>query len=377
MTRDAAIALIQELLGAARRGDAGTLARLYAPDGVVISPLFGEVRGADAIAATWQTLFTTAPDFSAEISHVLADGDRVAVLSSVSTTDRGGWFGLPATGGPIGYKLVLLFTLADGRVVRDERIYDSAGVAERLEKIRLDKELRTAADVQRTLLSRTRHVTDTAETVGDSVPCRAIGGDFFEFIDLPDRAVGVAMGDVSGKGPAAALLAAMVQGMFVTEAPRAGGPAETVTQINRCLARRSLGARFATLVYGVLSPDGRFVYTNAGHNAPAVLTRDGLVRLTAGGAMVGMFEDAAFDEGEVRLERGDTIVCFTDGVTEARNRADEEFGEARLLDCIADRGAAPRALLDRVFGAVREFCGGAEQADDVTVAVTRFTGVSG
>jgi len=90
------------------------------------------------------------------------------------------------------------------------RVYDNTGVLERLEKARLDKELRTAADVQRALLSRTAHLFRFCESVGDSVPCRAIGGDFFEYVELPSGDVGVAMGDVAGKGPAAALLSAML-----------------------------------------------------------------------------------------------------------------------------------------------------------------------
>src|SRR5581483_7035404 len=325
MERQPAIELVMALLTAGRRADVARLTELYADDAVAVSPLFGEVRGAAAIAATWQRLSQTQPDFSAELTHILADGDRVAVLGTVAATDRAGWFGLPPTGGPIGYKIVLLFTVADGRIVRDERIYDSAGVLERLEKARLDKELRTAADVQRTLLSRTAHATRWSETVGSSVPCRATGGDFFAFVDLPADAVGILLGDVSGKGPAAALLAAMLQGMFETEAAASGGPAEALTRINRRLAARHLESRYATMTYGVLSSDGRLVYANAGHNPPALITRQGVRRLTCGGPAVGMFEASFFEEDQLRLADGDTLVLFTDGVTEARNRRDEEY----------------------------------------------------
>src|SRR5262249_33094110 len=245
----------------------------------MVSPLFGEVRGIDAIRATWKTLVRTAADFSAEISHILVDGDRIAVLSTIATTDRIGWFGQTPTGGAIVYKLVLLFTVANGRVTRDERIYDSAGVIERLEKARVDKELKTAADVQRTLLAQRVHVGRRSQTVGDSVPCRAIGGDFFDFIDFPSGDVGIIMGDVAGKGTAAALLAAMVQGIFAVEAPLGHGPSATVTRINGHLAARRLESRFATVFYGVLSPDGRFVYSNAGHNPPALLADGHVGRL--------------------------------------------------------------------------------------------------
>jgi len=361
------------LLDAAQRRDIARLMDLYVEDAVAVSPVFGEIRGRAAIAATWQTLFSTFSDIAVDVSDVLVDGDRIAVLSTVATTDRKGWFGRPATGGPISYRLLLLLTVADGRIVHDERIYDSAGVLERLEKARLDKELRTAAEVQRALVSRTTYVASFCESGGDSAPCRAIGGDFFEFFELPSGDVGMVMADVSGKGPAAALLAAMLQGMLAVEAPAESGPAMTLSRINRRLTARSLESRFATLVYGVLSSNGRLIYSNAGHNAPALLARDGIRRLTTGGPILGVFADAVFEEETLHLHDRDTLVMFTDGVTEARNASDEEFGEERLMACLhPDAASTPLAVLHRVFAAVREFCGRADQSDDITVSVTRY-----
>src|SRR5712692_11473150 len=345
MSREQALALVQQLLDTASHRDIPRLMDLYADEAVATSPVFGEVRGRAAIAKTWETLFSTFTDVTVEISNVLVDGDRIAVLSTLATTDRAGWFGRPATGGSISYRLVLLLTVADGKIVHDERIYDSAGVLERLEKVRLDKELRTAADVQRALLSRTAQLGRFCESVGDSIPCRAIGGDFFEFVELPFGDAGIVMGDVAGKGPAAALLAAMVQGMFAVEATAGDGPAVTLSRINRRLAARRLEARFVTLVYGILSSDGRLVYSNAGHNPPTLVTRDGIRRLTAGGPILGVFVDAAFEEETLHLHHQDTLVMFTDGVTEARRADDEEFGEHRLMACLStDAASSPRCV---------------------------------
>ena len=345
---------------------------LYADDAVAISPVFGDIRGRQQIAASWQTLFEMFADLAVAVSDVLVEGDRIAVLSTITTTDRVGWFGLPATGGPIVYRLVLLLTVRGGRIVRDERIYDSSGLLERLEKMRLDKELRLAADLQRTLLSRTQQINEFCASAGHSVPCRAIGGDFFEFIDLPSGDVGIVMGDVSGKGPAAALLAALLQGMFASEAPALLGPAATLTRVNQRLAARQLESRFATLVYAVMTADGRLTYSNAGHNPPLLLTSGGAVRLAIGGPILGAFADQVFAEDMLSLRDGDTLVMFSDGVTEARNTSDEEFGDDRLLACVAaGAGSTPRALLDRIFDAVRAFCQQAQQNDDITVTVTR------
>ena len=126
-------------------------------------------------------------------------------------------------------------------------------------------------------------------------------------------------------------------------------------------------------MYGVLSPDGRFVYTNAGHNAPALLVPGGIRRLTKGGSILGAFPDATFEEETVTLSPGDSVVMFTDGVTEARNAGDEEFGEPRLMAALESEAvSAPAVLLKRTFAAVRDFCGAAEQGDDVTVVVIRL-----
>jgi ketosteroid isomerase-like protein len=373
MSREEARALVRQLLDAASRHDLSSLMALYAADAVAVSPVFGEVRGRANIVATWQTLFLTFADLTVSVSDILVDVDRIAVLSTITTTDRIGWFGLPATGGPITYRLVLLLTVAGGVIVHDERIYDSTGVLERLEKARLDKELRMAADVQRALLARTAHVNAFCESAGYSVPCRAIGGDFFEFVELPSGGAGIALGDVAGKGPAAALLAAMLQGMIAAEASAGGDPAAILTRMNRRLAARGLESRFATLVYGALSSDGRLIYSNAGHNPPVLLSRDGSHRLTTGGPILGAFADAVFDQETLFLHNHDTLVMFTDGVTEARNAHDEEFGDERLMTCLNDAAALPpSALLQRIFATVTDFCQHADQGDDITATVTRF-----
>jgi serine phosphatase RsbU (regulator of sigma subunit) len=369
--RDDMLALVRRLLFAASGRNAQQVLECYAPDAVASSPMFGEVRGREAIVNTWSTLFSTFSDLTIQNLDFLVDGDRVAVLGLINTTDRNGWFGLPATGTPIAYRLVLLFTVKDGLIVHDERIYDSSNLLERLEKARLDKELRTAAEVQRELSSRSSRVGSFYESIGDSLPCRAIGGDFFEAIELPSRDCAFVMGDVSGKGPAAALLAAMVQGMFSVEAPAGDGPAATLERINRRLAARAIGSRFATLVYAVLSADGRLVYANAGHNPPVLLRHSHLQRLTTGGPIVGAFRDARFEEETLQLHDRDTLLMFTDGVTEARNAGEEEFGDERLVECVTPP-AEPADLLSRVFTAVRDFSAPAEATDDITLLVTRY-----
>ena len=353
--------------------DLACIVDLYADNAVMVSPMFPRVEGRAAIAENWKTIFSTFPDWTVEVSDVMVDGNRVALLGNATATDRNGWFGQPATGERIEYRAIIYLTFVDGKIVRDERVYDLTALLQRLEKSRLDKEMRMAADVQRALLAQTRHSTPFCDAIADSVPCRAIGGDFFELGQLPSGDFAVALGDVAGKGPASALLAAMIQGMLATELETEHRPSAVLERLNRLLLRRGLEPRFSTLVFGKLSPDGRFVYSNAGHNPPVLLTRGGIRRLTTGGPVLGALTTSTFEEETLSLRPQDTVVLFSDGVTEARDSQDGDFGEERLISCIHALSARPAPeMLHGILTAVQDFSRGTVPSDDMTVAIARF-----
>jgi len=378
-----AVGFVHRLQEAANAHDASRLGEFYAEDAVAVSPVFGEVRGRAEIVRTFQSLFETLPDAVFDLTEVFSEGDRFAFLGTVTATDASGWFGLAPTGAVVRYRITMVCTVAGDRIAREERLYDLTGVVERLEKARLDAELQTALEVQGTLLPRMARSGPRWEAVADSIPCRTISGDFFEVAELPSGGVAVALGDVEGKGTPAALVGAMLHGMFVADSQSGLAPAATLERMNRQLASgnsmrsplaaRGKGSRFATLVYGVLSPDGRFVYSNAGHSPPALLAAGEVRRLSPLGPILGAFPKASFAQGEARMGPGDTLVMFSDGVTEARNARDEEFGEERLLaQAAAHLDRPPAELLGRILDAVRRFVGATPQSDDITVAVTRF-----
>src|SRR5215467_12262002 len=296
MTRQQAVEFVRELEQGVNAHDSARLMRMYHADAVAKSPMFPRIAGRDAIEKSWETLFTLFPDWTVEISEVLVDGDRIAFMGRAGATDRNGWFGQPATGEPIEYRVIVILDIVDGKIARDERVYDLAGVLQRLEKARLDKELRMAAEIQRILLSRRTHHTSYCEAVADSIPCLAIGGDFFELVELPSGSFGIALGDVAGKGPASALVASMIQGMLAMEVERESSPSAVLGRLNRMLVPRGLEPRFATLVYGMLSPDGQFIYSNAGHTLPVLLNGGVVRRLQAGGPALGMFLESRFEE---------------------------------------------------------------------------------
>jgi sigma-B regulation protein RsbU (phosphoserine phosphatase) len=207
------------------------------------------------------------------------------------------------------------------------------------------------------------------------VPCRAVGGDFYDYVDLPSGQFGFIVGDVAGKGSPAALLAAAVLGMFSAEAMYQTASASLITRLNLGLFRRAIEARFLTTFYGMLGPDGSFTYTNAGHNAPILVSKSGVRRLETGGVVLGLFEHAVFEEETVMLTAGDFIVAFSDGVTEALNEEGEEFADERLLAGVdSHRGKPPQEILDALLADVRAFCGEATQNDDVTIVMVRYDG---
>ena len=238
------------------------------------------------------------------------------------------------------------------------------------------QEMRIAAEIQQALLPPRSRSDTWYAAAGASIPCRSIGGDFFEYFDLPDGRVGFALADVAGKGPPAALLAAMVQGIFDSHARRGDGPAATLARVNEAISAREIEARFATVFYAVLGRDGVLHFSNAGHNPPFVIRRRAVVgRLETGGLMIGPFKDAQFEEGMSRLEPGDVLVVYSDGVTDAEAPDGEQFGEERLLAALSGFGTeSAEEIRDGLLGAIRTFVADRPPFDDVTVMTVRYLG---
>lgn len=264
--------------------------------------------------------------------------------------------------------------LAVNYVIIIQRRYVTRMVEEAERRGRMEQELRTAAAIQQALLPPRSYEAAACTATGASIPCRTIGGDFFDYFELGEGRLGFALGDVSGKGPPAAILASMVQGILASHIGPDVPPSATVDRVNRALLRRAIEARFATLFYGCLDRAGRLISCNAGHN-PGFLFRDdgSMVRLEQGGLMVGAFDFADYAQEEAVLGPGDTLVLYSDGVTDAEAPDGEQFGEERLLASLQrTRNESPSAILESVLEDVRAFASGHPPADDVTVLVVRF-----
>lgn len=260
-----------------------------------------------------------------------------------------------------------------GVAIENARLY-----RETLEKARIEHELRIAAEIQRALLPEGEHSGPFYEGAGTSVSARAIGGDFYEMIERADGSFGFLVGDVAGKGPAAALLTSKILGIFSAFAMTSDDPAETIAQLNKVLTRRAIDARYATTMYGKLAADGELVYCSAGHNAALIYGPGGLRRLEADGMPVGLFDFAPYSSSRCHLVPGDTIVMYSDGVTEAQSVDGSEYGEARLVEVLEQHhGLSAGDLLAHIVQEVQKFARGAEQYDDVTALVVRYLGPGG
>jgi phosphoserine phosphatase RsbU/P len=235
-------------------------------------------------------------------------------------------------------------------------------------------ELEIAANVQQKLFPRNLRPMETLDYAAQCVAAREVGGDYYDFLEIADRAMGFALADVSGKGVPAALLMANLQACFRSQPPGALlRPADALITVNRLFFESTSSERFATLFFGVYNDRTRRLrYVNCGHNAPLLLRANGEVeRLGPTATMLGAFAQWTCAEAETELRFGDYLAIYSDGVTEAGMEAGEEFGEERLLAAMrAGQWGGAAALVQSVIDAVADFSKGSRE-DDVTVVALR------
>ena len=239
---------------------------------------------------------------------------------------------------------------------------------------RMASELSIAHDLQMAILPRELPQLSGLEVAGCCRPAREVGGDLYDVRVLADGRLFFVIGDVSGKGVPAALYMAITMSLTRAVVQEQAGPAEVLTRINRELAHGNDTCMFVTLFCGMLdSASGEICYANAGHNPPVLMRADGTACLLEIEPCIaaGFLDDYQYHEAHCRLEKGATLLLYTDGVTEAQDARGDFFGEQRLLDvAVADVGTAEQ-LVAALGSAVERFADGADQADDITMLVLR------
>ncbi len=235
----------------------------------------------------------------------------------------------------------------------------------------LAREFAEATEIQQCLLPGEMPALKGYEIASAWYPLRTVSGDLFDVIKFNETQAAICMADASGKGVPAALLMANVQATIKAFSSPFAAPQEVCHQINRVVCGNLALGRFITLFYGRLDTENqRLIYTNAGHNAPILLRRDGTaLRLDANDAILGTFPDWQFGQSEIRLHSGDRLVLFTDGLTDATNRDGEEFGETRLVELIAQyRNLSANELQQTVMNTIAAFTENNFQ-DDATLLI--------
>jgi len=238
------------------------------------------------------------------------------------------------------------------------------------------KELQQAALIQKGLLPSAAPTVSGLDIAGNTTACHTVGGDYYDYISFPDGRLAMLVGDVAGKGMPASLLMSSLQARVQVLFEEADDLARKIARLNKAICTNCPDNRFITFFMTVADPStGELVYTNAGHNPPLLVrAAGGFENLAGGGVILGILPMAVYKESRVRMEPGDVLVLFSDGVTEAANPDDEDFGEERLAQVVASMRDRPAAeIVDAVEAAVTEFSKGAPPADDVTIVIARKT----
>ena len=239
----------------------------------------------------------------------------------------------------------------------------------------LKGDLAIASEIQQAILPRVfppfPDLAPKIDIAASMTPAKDVGGDFYDLFRIDDNRVGFVIADVSGKGIPAAIFMAVSRTLIRATGIRGGSPADCITYSNRLLAQDSVDCMFVTVFYGIIDVStGAVTYCNAGHNPPYILTRKGDITPLpmSTDPMAGAIDGITYHEGTLQLESGDALVMFTDGVTEAMNTANEEFGEQRLEDTLEDVAMHNcQQMVDAIKADVAAFAGEAEQSDDITV----------
>lgn len=280
-----------------------------------------------------------------------------------------------------GDQYLIAFDVAPG-YPREDTLFSLGilrhSVNQKIRQERMEGIFNEARRIQLSILPRRSPEFEDFDIAGSTEAMESVGGDFYDYIPITDKILGLAIADVSGHGLPAAL---QVRDIYVGLRMGLGRDFKiirTVERLNGIIHHSTLTSRFVSLFYGELERDGVFIYVNAGHPPPYHLTADGRAYpLEKGGAVLGPLEEATYDRGFLRMNRGDLIVLYTDGITEARGRSEsgkiEEYGVERLLDVTRrHQGRSARRIVEAILADVRRFRVSPQLGDDQTVVVVKF-----
>lgn len=266
-------------------------------------------------------------------------------------------------------RLLSIIGAQSAQVIENARLYEQEQTLTGIQK-----EHRLAADIQHQLLPKSAPKLEGYDIAGISYPAQIVGGDYFDFISIDSHRLAFCLGDISGKGIPAALLMANLQATVRAETARDVHPAQSIKRINNLLYSNIAPNKFATMFYGILDSDQHVIqYTNAGHNRPVLISREGVPSmLNKAGICLSMLEQYDYPEDNFSMQPGDTLIIYSDGITEAMNVGDEEYGEKRFIEITCQhREQSANQLVSTITKDVQNHAGERPQFDDITLVVIK------
>ena len=266
-------------------------------------------------------------------------------------------------------RLLAIIAAQSAQVVENARLNEREQML-----MRMQEEVRLASKIQMELLPSSSPDVAGYSVAGRTIPAQVVGGDYFDFIAIDDHRIAVCLGDVTGKGLPASLLMANLQATLRSHTLNVESPKLCLERSNRLLFQSTSPEKFATVFYAILdSQKHTLFFSNAGQDHPFhISTSKQIQRLKTGGIPLGMLGEFTYEEESISLEPGDTLVIYSDGVTEAMNKNGDQFGEERLASVLAtSTGDTVDAIIGRIVDAVKQHAGSTPQSDDVTIVVVK------
>jgi serine phosphatase RsbU (regulator of sigma subunit)/predicted ester cyclase len=367
-------ALVRHLLEAHAKGNLDALEEMLAPDFVSHSLLPGQVPGREGYIQSAAEQHAALSDIRYIFEYQTTDGDMViSRITMRATHDRGTLFGVAPTGKEWATPIIVIDRVSGRKIVEE---WSADIVTPFLEEIeqqtrereRVEQELRVARSIQQASLPKEVPELEGWQISPHYRPAREVGGDFYDFLELPNGNLGLVVGDATGKGVPAALLMSTTCGMLRAVALSVDSPGEVLERVNEALSARIPANMFVTCFYAILEPEsGRLLYANAGHDLPYLRQGGGAEEMRARGMPLGLMPGMSYEEKEATLEAGDSTLFYSDGLVEAHDPQREMFGFPRLQTLVAEH-AEEGSLVDFVMEELRSFTGdGWEQEDDITL----------
>jgi len=268
-------------------------------------------------------------------------------------------------------KLMSIIAAQSAHVIENARLLE-----EEKQYLLIQEELKMAMDIQKNLLPKSLPKVDGYDIVSFILPAREVGGDYYDFIQVSEKEIAVCIGDVSGKGLPAALLVGNLQATIRGQCIIPSTCSERIVRANRLLFESTDSSKFATFFYGLLDiGNGSFCYCNAGHNYPLLFHKQGKYDLLdTGGIILGGIPEYSFEEKKTKLESGDILFLYSDGVSEAMSPDEVEFGEEEIIELIKNNlELTSTGLLEKIKDAIKSHAGKAPQSDDITMVIIKRT----